>query len=118
MGAQNRRLTRAYRQDATISPVSWGLSGAEIPACEPVALAEVRSASVSGQQGLHLFTHMPTAVRRREWRQLGCSRWGFARRFRSGRGRDLAATWASQLTGAVVEVEQSGVCADLSPSMP
>jgi hypothetical protein len=38
MGAPNWTLTRHYSQDATISPVSWGLSGAEIPACEPVAL--------------------------------------------------------------------------------
>ena len=37
MGALNWLLTRAYSQDATISPVSWGLSGAEIPAYEPVA---------------------------------------------------------------------------------
>lgn len=37
VGASNLGLTRHDSHDATISPVSWGLSGAEIPACEPVA---------------------------------------------------------------------------------
>ncbi|SPD85585.1 protein of unknown function [Micropruina glycogenica] len=32
-------MTRYDRQDAMISAASWGLSGAEIPACEPVAPA-------------------------------------------------------------------------------
>lgn len=59
MGAPNWHLTRYDRRDATISSVSWGLSVAEIPACEPVALAEVQTASVSRQYALYLSTHMP-----------------------------------------------------------
>lgn len=55
MGASNRPLTRCDRQDATTSATSWGLSGAEIPACEPVALADAQTACVSGQHALHLF---------------------------------------------------------------
>lgn len=38
MGASNWPLPRCNRQDTTTSATSWGLSGAKIPACEPVAL--------------------------------------------------------------------------------
>lgn len=37
MDAPNWSLTRCDSHDAAISATSWGLSGAEIPACEPVA---------------------------------------------------------------------------------
>ena len=37
IGAHNLPLTRCDSHDAAISATSWGLSGAEIPACEPVA---------------------------------------------------------------------------------
>jgi hypothetical protein len=37
MAARKSALTRRDSDDAAILATSWGLSGAEIPACEPVA---------------------------------------------------------------------------------
>ncbi len=52
MGAQDWDLTRCDASNARTSETSWGLSGAELPACEPVARSRACSRTPLPQHAL------------------------------------------------------------------